>query len=109
MSRHIIRPQFPARIRLRISGRLAALEKGRDALFYRLGLLALGLAIQVPVVVLYGLGGLACLVVGLSRQQVSILVVGFDLRGRRVGVAGFSVEVLLLLLLRRNLCLPGVD
>src|SRR5918999_1692477 len=109
MSRHIIRPQFPARIKLRTSGHLAAFEKGRDALFYRSGLLALGLEIEVPVVVLYGLGGLVGLVVGLSRQQVRVLVVGLDLRGRRVGVAGFSVELLLLLLLRRDLGLPGVD
>src|SRR5918994_2189005 len=98
---------------LRGAGLLFAFEQALYALFDGVGLLALGLELEVLVPVLDRLALLAGLLVGLPRRQVRLGrrpgPVALDLGGGGVGVPGLTVRSLPLPLVRKPLRLPLVD
>jgi hypothetical protein len=95
------------------AGLLFAFEQALYALFDGVGLLALGLELEVLVPVLDRLALLAGLLVGLPRRQVRLGrlpgPVALDLGGGGVGVPGLTVRGLALPLVRKPLRLPLVD
>src|SRR5918994_2081327 len=108
ISRNIIRLQSWCGSGLCATAAASAFEERRDPVLHLLGVLALRLEVEVTIVVFDGVGGLACLVVGLPGQKVGLRVVRLRLCRRCEGITRLLQQLLLLLPLL-GLSLLAVD